>query len=80
MSSLCIYEFSFRAFCSIVYLFLLNQDRAWRIGSKKDVHVYRLLSANSVEENIYQRQVLQCSFLLLASFRFSMPFSHISSC
>ncbi len=50
-------------------LILPNQDRAWRIGSKKDVHVYRLLSANTVEENIYQRQVLQqsciCSLLLV---------------
>jgi SNF2 family DNA or RNA helicase len=36
---------------------LQAQDRAFRIGSKKDVHVYRLISANSIEANIYHGQV-----------------------
>jgi hypothetical protein len=59
-------------------LILPNQDRAWRIGSKKDVHVYRLLSANTVEENIYQRQVLpqSCDCCVLP---FDSPFLLCSS-
>ncbi|KAL1487995.1 hypothetical protein ABEB36_015375 [Hypothenemus hampei] len=33
------------------------RERAWRIGQKKSVTIYRLLSAGTVEEKIYQRQV-----------------------
>mmetsp|Transcript_1162 Transcript_1162/g.3838 ORF Transcript_1162/g.3838 Transcript_1162/m.3838 type:complete len:504 (+) Transcript_1162:241-1752(+) len=33
------------------------QDRAYRIGQRHDVTVYRLISSNTVEENIYLRQV-----------------------
>lgn len=32
-------------------------DRAYRFGQTRDVHVYRLLGAGSVEELIYARQV-----------------------
>ena len=32
-------------------------DRAHRIGQKRDVHVYRLLSEHSVEENIWRKQL-----------------------
>jgi len=32
-------------------------DRAFRIGQTKDVVVYRLISAGSVEEKIYEKQV-----------------------
>lgn len=31
------------------------QDRAFRIGQTRDVEVYRLISASSVEERIYHR-------------------------
>jgi len=33
------------------------QDRAYRIGQSRDVKVYRLITAGSLEENIYLRQV-----------------------
>ncbi|XP_066151496.1 DNA excision repair protein ERCC-6-like [Euwallacea fornicatus] len=33
------------------------RERAWRIGQRKSVIVYRLLCAGTVEEKIYQRQV-----------------------
>ncbi|XP_056020257.1 DNA excision repair protein ERCC-6-like 2 isoform X3 [Ostrea edulis] len=36
---------------------LQAQDRAYRIGQWRDVHVYRLISAGTIEENIYLRQV-----------------------
>lgn len=32
-------------------------DRAYRIGQKKDVIVYRLMTCGTVEENIYRKQV-----------------------
>ena len=32
-------------------------DRAYRFGQTRDVNVYRLLGAGSVEELIYARQV-----------------------
>ncbi|KAG5895534.1 hypothetical protein JTB14_010678 [Gonioctena quinquepunctata] len=33
------------------------RERAWRIGQDKQVTVYRLLSAGTIEEKMYQRQV-----------------------
>ncbi|XP_030754489.1 DNA excision repair protein ERCC-6-like [Sitophilus oryzae] len=33
------------------------RERAWRIGQDKSVTVYRLISAGTVEEKMYQRQV-----------------------
>ena len=33
------------------------QDRAYRIGQRHDVKVYRLIASNTVEEKIYQRQL-----------------------
>ncbi|XP_076268276.1 DNA excision repair protein ERCC-6-like isoform X1 [Rhynchophorus ferrugineus] len=33
------------------------RERAWRIGQNKSVTVYRLISAGTVEEKMYQRQV-----------------------
>ncbi|XP_022114021.2 DNA excision repair protein ERCC-6-like [Pieris rapae] len=35
------------------------KERAWRIGQEKDVTVYRLLSAGTIEEKIYQRQIFK---------------------
>lgn len=32
-------------------------DRAYRFGQTRDVHVYRLLGAGSIEELIYARQI-----------------------
>ncbi|KAG1700925.1 DNA excision repair protein ERCC-6-like 2 [Nymphon striatum] len=36
---------------------LQAQDRAYRIGQRKDVKVYRLISAGTIEENMYLRQI-----------------------
>jgi len=33
-------------------------DRAYRLGQKKDVIVYRLMTCGTVEENIYRKQVI----------------------
>lgn len=35
------------------------KERAWRIGQQRSVTVYRLISAGTVEEKIYQRQVFK---------------------
>lgn len=32
-------------------------DRAYRLGSKRDVSVYRLISAGTLEEIVYSRQL-----------------------
>jgi SNF2 family DNA or RNA helicase len=34
---------------------LQARERAWRIGQQKDVTVYRLLTAGTIEEKIYHR-------------------------
>ncbi|XP_067677911.1 DNA excision repair protein ERCC-6-like 2 [Haliotis asinina] len=36
---------------------LQAQDRAYRIGQRKNVNVYRLISVGTIEENIYLRQM-----------------------
>ncbi|GAO50166.1 hypothetical protein G7K_4300-t1 [Saitoella complicata NRRL Y-17804] len=36
---------------------LQAQDRAFRIGQLRDVEVYRLISAGTIEENVYARQI-----------------------
>ncbi|KAJ8037609.1 DNA excision repair protein ERCC-6 [Holothuria leucospilota] len=33
------------------------RERAWRIGQKRDVTIYRLLTAGTIEEKIYHRQI-----------------------
>ncbi|KAM4852407.1 DNA excision repair protein ERCC-6 isoform 2-T5 [Thomomys bottae] len=35
------------------------RERAWRIGQKKQVTVYRLLMAGTIEEKIYHRQIFK---------------------
>ncbi|XP_055468247.1 DNA excision repair protein ERCC-6 isoform X2 [Psammomys obesus] len=35
------------------------RERAWRIGQKKQVTVYRLLTAGTIEEKIYHRQIFK---------------------
>lgn len=39
-------------------------DRAYRIGQKKDVIVYRLMTCGTVEEKIYRKQVKQDTILM----------------
>jgi len=35
------------------------RERAWRIGQKKDVTIYRLLTSGTIEEKIYHRQIFK---------------------
>ncbi|KAM0818572.1 putative SNF2 family N-terminal domain-containing protein [Seiridium cardinale] len=35
------------------------RERAWRLGQKKEVTIYRLLSNGTIEEKIYQRQIFK---------------------
>jgi DNA excision repair protein ERCC-6 len=35
------------------------RERAWRIGQKREVTVYRLITAGAVEEKIYHRQIFK---------------------
>ncbi|SCU99192.1 LADA_0H18140g1_1 [Lachancea dasiensis] len=35
------------------------RERAWRIGQKKEVTIYRLMIAGSIEEKIYHRQIFK---------------------
>ena len=36
---------------------LQARERAWRLGQKRHVTVYRLISTGTIEEKVYQRQV-----------------------
>lgn len=40
---------------------LQAMSRIWRDGQKRDVFIYRLLTAGSIEEKIYQRQISKTS-------------------
>jgi DNA excision repair protein ERCC-6 len=33
------------------------RERAWRIGQKKEVTVYRLITSGTIEEKVYHRQI-----------------------
>lgn len=35
------------------------RERAWRLGQKKDIVIYRLMIAGSIEEKIYHRQIFK---------------------
>ncbi|KAA8914434.1 hypothetical protein TRICI_002932 [Trichomonascus ciferrii] len=35
------------------------RERAWRLGQKKDVIIYRLMTAGAIEEKIYHRQIFK---------------------
>lgn len=35
------------------------RERAWRLGQTKDVFIYRLLTAGTIEEKIYHRQIFK---------------------
>ncbi len=35
------------------------RERAWRIGQKKDVTIYRLMTTGAIEEKIYHRQIFK---------------------
>ncbi|EEB08942.1 SNF2 family helicase Rhp26 [Schizosaccharomyces japonicus yFS275] len=35
------------------------RERAWRLGQKRDVVVYRLMSSGTIEEKIYHRQIFK---------------------
>ena len=33
------------------------RERAWRIGQKREVTVYRLITSGTIEEKVYHRQI-----------------------
>lgn len=33
------------------------RERAWRIGQKREVVIYRLITSGTIEEKVYHRQV-----------------------
>ena len=35
------------------------RERAWRLGQKREVKIYRLMTAGTIEEKIYQRQLFK---------------------
>lgn len=35
------------------------RERAWRLGQKRDVSIYRLMTAGTIEEKIYHRQIFK---------------------
>jgi DNA excision repair protein ERCC-6 len=35
------------------------RERAWRLGQKKEVSIYRLMAAGTIEEKIYHRQIFK---------------------
>jgi len=35
------------------------RERAWRLGQKRDVTIYRLITRGTIEEKIYQRQIFK---------------------
>ncbi|KAG5461509.1 MAG: P-loop containing nucleoside triphosphate hydrolase protein [Olpidium bornovanus] len=35
------------------------RERAWRLGQKKDVTIYRLMTSGTIEEKIYHRQIFK---------------------
>lgn len=35
------------------------RERAWRLGQKREVNIYRLMSAGTIEEKIYHRQIFK---------------------
>src|SRR5205814_7000923 len=35
------------------------RERAWRLGQKRDVEIYRLMTAGTIEEKIYHRQIFK---------------------
>ncbi|KAG2410642.1 Protein CHROMATIN REMODELING-like protein [Vigna angularis] len=49
--------FSASSFINVVSMDNQSVDRAYRIGQKKDVIVYRLMTCGTVEEKIYRKQV-----------------------
>jgi DNA excision repair protein ERCC-6 len=38
---------------------LQARERAWRLGQKREVNVYRLMTAGTIEEKIYHRQIFK---------------------
>jgi SNF2 family DNA or RNA helicase len=42
-------------------------DRAFRIGQRKNVVIYRLITCGSVEEKIYRRQIFKDSLMRLTT-------------
>lgn len=44
---------------SRLYLLILARERAWRFGQEREITIYRLITAGTIEEKIYQRQIFK---------------------
>lgn len=54
---------------------LQARERAWRIGQKRPVTVYRLVTSGTIEEKIYHRQVrVVDTYFFSSTFRLFIPF------
>jgi DNA repair and recombination protein RAD54B len=49
--------------------------RVWRDGQRRPVHIYRLVTAGTIEEKIFQRQVTKQGLSILEATAASSPFS-----
>ncbi len=62
---------------------LQAQDRAFRIGQRRNVAVYRLIAAGTLEEMIYTRQAFHLDTRLWPASVWATPLYHmhiVSSC
>lgn len=52
------------------------RERAWRIGQKREVTVYRLITSGTIEEKVYHRQIYK-QFLTEKARCRSFPPTHL---
>ncbi len=55
------------------------RERAWRIGQRKEVTVYRLITSGTIEEKVYQRQIYK-QFLTNKVCLAKRTHSHVTFC
>ena len=52
-------------------------DRVYRLGQKKDVVVYRLITCGTVEEKIYRKQIFKNALMKQTTGRSKNPYRYI---
>lgn len=56
------------------------RERAWRIGQKREVTVYRLITSGTIEEKVYHRQIYKQFLTEKARCHFFPRTHHAHSC